>query len=123
MSKKSHRAGGKFKGHTTVTDAAIPVVDALAALDVVTGISISIIEKTRGVAQHTVVTFKRTVSGLEMKVRGNRYVQTFYVYASDLDAVEAMLTERFPKPKKGKKKRRGRRKGRQSHPTAKTWEV
>ncbi|HBU27981.1 TPA: hypothetical protein DEB00_02585 [Candidatus Uhrbacteria bacterium] len=122
MSSKNHRDGGKFRGHTTVIDAAIPVLDALSALDVVTGISIGIIEKTKSVSA-IVVNYKLTVSGFEVKVRGNKYVQTFYVFFNKRAewVVARMLDKDFPKPEKGKGKRKkqgGKARKARNHPIA-----
>lgn len=123
-SNRSHRQGGKFKGHTSVIAAAIPVVDTLVKMEEVTGISISKISQTRSVAHATVVSHKETVSGLEVKVRGNKYVQTFYVYMnlSNRPAVVQMLERSFPRPQ-ARKRKKGKKRRRQRHdvPRASEW--
>jgi hypothetical protein len=115
MSSKGHRQGGKFRGHTTIIEASASVLDALVAMTMVTGISIGIIKKTKSVANGTVVTHKPTISGMELKVRGNKYVQTFYVYISrgGVEGVQAFLDKNYSKkPKKQGRRKGGRRKRR-----------
>lgn len=115
MSRKGHRQGGKFRGHTTIIEAATPVVDQLVEMNGVTGLSVGIIVNTKSVSNCTVVTHKPTISGLEIKVRGNKYIQTFYVYIKEggVKEVKAFLDKTFAKrPKKQGRRRGGKRKRR-----------
>ena len=103
MGAKGHRNGGKFKGHTTIIEASGPIIDALAELEVVTWISIGIIVKTKGVVSATSTHLSETLAGFQLKVRGNKYIQTFYVYVPHSKGwmVERLLKNKFPNPNAG----------------------
>ncbi|OGH59461.1 MAG: hypothetical protein A2725_01385 [Candidatus Magasanikbacteria bacterium RIFCSPHIGHO2_01_FULL_33_34] len=108
MSKKNHRSGDKFRGrHTTIIDASGPVVDFLKTLDGVKGISIGIISSIKSVSQGSVIC-NETRSGLEVKVRGNKYIQIFYVFVESNKAqeIKSKINSMFPSLEKGKGKRR-----------------
>ena len=73
-----HRAGEGIAGkHTTVIDAATAVVDILKEQEGVR-LTLGKIEKTRSNNNQS-IKFKDTVSGFRMKIKGNCYVQTFFV--------------------------------------------
>jgi len=80
-----HRAGGKLtRSHTTLIDAAVPLVDFLQGRDEVTKISLGMIKNigkgSPGLKFHPVV------GGWKVVVRGNVSLQEMVVYTSDPDA-------------------------------------
>jgi len=73
-----HRAGTGIAGkHTTIIDAALGVVDILKEQEGVR-LTLGKITKTRSNRNRS-IKFTDTVSGFEMKIKGNCYVQTFFV--------------------------------------------
>lgn len=86
MSKKL--ADKKISGsHTTVIDAAYDLVKEIHKDPMVEKISLGIIRQCspgRGLQN---IKIKNTISGLELVVRGNSYVQNIYVYISDTSEV------------------------------------
>jgi len=85
-----HRAGGKLtRNHTTLIDAAAPLVDFLQGRDEVSKISLGIIKNigkgARGLKFHAVT------GGWRVIVRGNVSLQEMVVYTTDPEKVREGL--------------------------------
>lgn len=85
-----HRAGGKLtRSHTTLIDAAVPLVDLLQDRDDVTKISLGIIKSIgKGVPG---LKFHPVTGGWKVVVRGNVSLQEMVVYTGDPEAVRRAL--------------------------------
>jgi hypothetical protein len=85
-----HRAGGKLtRSHTTLIDAAAPLVDHLQEREDVSKISLGIIKNIgKG---NPGLKFHRVTGGWKVVVRGNVSLQELVVYTSDPDRVRAGL--------------------------------
>jgi hypothetical protein len=78
----AHRAGGELtRSHTTLIDAAVPVVDLLQARPEVSKISLGLI-KNIGKGS-TGLKFHPAVGGWRLVVRGSTSLQEIVVYTSD----------------------------------------
>ena len=85
-----HRAGGKLtRSHTTLIDAAAPLVDYLQGREEVSKISLGMI-KNIGKGQPG-LKFHTVVGGLKVVVRGNVSLQEFVVYTVDPETVRREL--------------------------------
>jgi hypothetical protein len=93
----SHKTGKKITAsHTSVIDAAIPVVEAAERLPQVSKISLGIIKqvgKSRG--RHR-MKFLPIVGGWKVTVRGSSTVQELYVYTEDPITTKASLEALYP---------------------------
>jgi hypothetical protein len=78
----AHRAGGKLtRSHTTLIDAAVPVVDHLQQRPEVSKISLGLIKSLgKGKAG---LKFHEVVGGWRIVVRGNTSLQDLVVYTTD----------------------------------------
>jgi len=77
-----HRAGGKLtRNHTTLIDAAAPVVDFLQECDVVSKISLGIIKNIGKGAPG--LKFHPVTGGWRVVVRGNVSLQEIVVYTEE----------------------------------------
>jgi len=85
-----HRAGGKLtRSHTTLIEAAVPVVDLLEARPEVTKISLGIIKVIgKGLPA---VKMRPATGGWKVVIRGNLSLQELVVYSSDLEATRHSL--------------------------------
>ena len=89
MSKwQGKKSGGS---HTTLIEAAVPLVKEAEKLFEVTKISLGFIKSTPGQRGAKRVKFKRSTSGLLMTVRGNTSVQAIRVYTASPDIVQQIL--------------------------------
>ena len=85
-----HRAGGKLtSSHTTIIDAAIPVVDLLQSSGEVSKISLGVI-KHIGKGKPG-IKFHPVVGGWKVVVRGNISLQELVVYTSDPETTRTNL--------------------------------
>jgi hypothetical protein len=88
----SHKTGKKITtSHTSIIDAAIPVVEAAERLPQVTKISLGIIKqvgKSRG--QHR-IKFLPIIGGWKVTVRGSSTVQELYIYTEDAAGTKAAM--------------------------------
>jgi hypothetical protein len=86
MSTKNHRQGGKFGGsHTTVIDAAVPVVDLAHKLPSVTNISPGFITSGLRPANGKIrVKLTEFLGGVLLNVRGNTSQQEIRIYSTDV---------------------------------------
>lgn len=76
-----HAAGVGIAGkHTTIIDAAEPVIRALVKIQG-TRVTLGIIKKLRGNG-HRKIKFTDTISGFKLKITGNCFVQEFHVITS-----------------------------------------
>ena len=87
-----HRAGGKFtKSHTTLIDAAIPIVDRASDMPEVTKISLGEIRTIgkglRGVKFHPIN------GGWRLVVRGNTTIQDIYIYTGSPEKTKWELSK------------------------------
>ncbi|MDO8474527.1 MAG: DUF2103 domain-containing protein [bacterium] len=84
---------GKKSGgtHTTLIEAAEPLVRAAEKLPEVAKISLGFIKSTPGQRGTKRVKFKRSTSGLLMTVRGNTSVQAIRIYTASPDIVQQEL--------------------------------
>ena len=92
----THKTGKKITAsHTSIIDAAFPVVAAAEKLPQVTKISLGIIKqvgKSRG--QHRIKLLP-IFGGWKITVRGSSTVQEIYVYTDDSAGTRAALEARF----------------------------
>ena len=97
MGKNNHRSGKKIGGrHTTVIDAAQPVVDYLQKHPAVTNIIAGHIKAGIGVAPQRLKV--REGSGcLYITVRGSASVQELKIFSKNMAQVVADLKEKFAK--------------------------
>jgi len=85
-----HRAGGKLtRSHTTLIDAAAPLVDFLQDHDHVSKISLGIIKNIGKGAPS--LKFHPVTGGWKVVVRGNVSLQEMVVYTTEPDSVRADL--------------------------------
>ena len=91
-----HKTGGKITtSHTSIIDAALPVVEAAEKLPEVTKISLGIIKqvgKSRG--QHR-MKFLQITGGWKLTVRGSSTVQEIYVYSESTTTTKDSLESCF----------------------------
>lgn len=86
----NHRAGGKItRSHTTLIDAAVPLVDLLQARSEVSKISLGII-KNIGKGMPKIKLFPVT-GGLKIVVRGNTSLQELVAYTNNKEVIRQML--------------------------------
>jgi hypothetical protein len=92
----AHRTGKKITtSHTSIIDAAIPVVEAAERLPEVTKISLGIIKqvgKSRG--QHR-IKFLPIFGGWKITVRGSSTVQEIYVYTENAASTKTAIETEF----------------------------
>ena len=84
---------GKKSGgsHTTLIEAAEPLVKAAEKLSEVTKIALGFIKSTPGQRGTKRVKFVKSMSGLLMTVRGNTSVQAIRIYTATPDIVQQVL--------------------------------
>jgi hypothetical protein len=91
-----HKSGGKItSSHTSIIDAAIPVVEAAERLPEVNKISLGIIKqigKSRG--QHR-IRFLPITGGWKLTVRGSSTIQEIYVYSQSTASTRISLESQF----------------------------
>lgn len=92
----AHKTGRKITtNHTSIIDAAIPIVEAAERLPEVSKISLGIIKqvgKSRG--QHRIKLLPIT-GGWKITVRGSSTVQEIYVYTEDTTGTKTAIEARF----------------------------
>lgn len=82
--------GPKFNGrHSTVINAAVPIVAALRRSDLVTKVVLSVIRPTKAARRR--MKCVEIEAGLRLDVRGPNSVQTFYAYTRHPVAVMDLL--------------------------------
>ncbi len=85
-------AGKKFSGsHTTIIDAAFPLVIKLERNPLVYKISLGLIRKCRSGSFN--IKAKEIPSGLELIIRGSLYVQTIYLYITEPETNRETIKE------------------------------
>ena len=86
-----HKAGKKFsKSHTTIIDAAIPIINQLEKQPEVTKIVLGIIKAgLRPAPQRTKIT--PIQNGLKLQIRGTNSVQTIFVYSIDASKIKQII--------------------------------
>jgi hypothetical protein len=84
---------GKKSGgtHTTLIDAAAPLIQAAEKLPEVTKIVLGFIKATPGKKGHRRVKFATTRSGLLLTVRGNTSIQRIRIYTASPKVVQQEL--------------------------------
>jgi hypothetical protein len=88
-------SGGKFGGnHTTIIEAACPVVDAAVKAEEVRRIVPGFINVNIGTGRHH-IKFQPITGGLKVKVRGSSSLQEIYIYSSDPARTEQVLFRAF----------------------------
>ncbi len=92
-----HQAGGKLtKSHTTLIDAAQPVVDWLQKADSVSKISLGMI-KVIGRGKPG-LKFHLVTGGWRLVIRGNISLQELVIYTSDPERLKQQVEELFGTP-------------------------
>ncbi len=92
---KNHRGGGKMGGsHTTLIDAAEPIVDYLMRHARVSKIVAGHITMRLKTAPHRLKMMEES-GCLLLKVRGTASVQEIRVFSSDIDAVKSDIAKQF----------------------------
>ncbi|PKB73087.1 MAG: hypothetical protein BZY75_03630 [SAR202 cluster bacterium Io17-Chloro-G7] len=91
-----HKSGGKITtNHTSLTDAALSIVEAAEKLPEVDKISLGIIKqvgKSRGPRK---LKFLPIVGGWKLTVRGSTSVQQIYIYTAQADKTKSVLEAMF----------------------------
>ncbi|EKE11688.1 MAG: hypothetical protein ACD_15C00037G0017 [uncultured bacterium] len=97
MNKSNHRSGGKIGGrHTTVIDAAKPVVDFLLKHPDVTSITVGYIKMRLKTAPQRIKVMEES-GCLLLKVRGTASIQELRVFSKNIEKVKNDLEEKFKK--------------------------
>jgi hypothetical protein len=95
MNKSNHRAGGKIGGkHTTVIDAAKPVVDFLLKNADVSSVTMGFIKMRLKTAPQR-MKIKEESGCLFIKIRGTASIQELRVFSKNLEQVRASLELKF----------------------------
>lgn len=90
-------AGRKItKSHTTCIDSAIPIVKAAEKIDLVSKISLGIINPCKGGTSAQKIKISIIDAGLFIKVRGSTSVQDIYIFTKEPKNVKKQL-ENFEK--------------------------
>jgi hypothetical protein len=98
MSKKNIMSAKNIVGtHTTIIDAALDVLTFISTMDDIK-ISPGIITQAKR-SGGRVIKFTPTRTGLEMKVLGNKTVQSSYIYTSSPESVIEIIHKKFPNSK------------------------
>lgn len=86
------RSGGKFAdSHTTVIDAAVPLVDLASNLESVSKIVLGLISQAGRGSGARSVKVSDEPAGLFLKVRGNSSVQEIRIYTGDKEKLRSAL--------------------------------
>ena len=94
----SHAAGKKVASrHTTIIEAAEPVVKAANKLDCVTNIVLGVIQQGKGAAAKKSLKITDIPAGLQVKVRGPKTVQELFIYTSNRTLTSSTISEAFRK--------------------------
>lgn len=95
MNKSNHRCGGKIGGkHTTVIDAAKPVVDFLLKNTDVTSVTVGFIKMRLKTAPQRMKIMEES-GCLFLKVRGTASIQELRVFSKNLAQVRKDLEMKF----------------------------
>jgi hypothetical protein len=95
MNKSNHRCGGKIGGkHTTVIDAAKPIVDYLLKHLDVTIVTVGYIKMRIKTAPQR-IKIKEDSGSLLVKVRGTASIQELRVFSKNLERVKKDLENEF----------------------------
>jgi len=91
-----HRAGKKLgRRHTTIIDAAVPVVDAAQKSALVSKVTLGLIKNQVGKSQHRSIKFSEIPAGFKVRVRGNTTIQELYVYTLKPQETRELLARAF----------------------------
>lgn len=95
MASRNHHNGGKIRGkHTTIIDAAKPIIKFLNELEWVTGISLGFIKSgLKGAKQRMKII--NTTGGLLLVIRGGVTIQEIRVYSNNTKKVQEELERNF----------------------------
>ena len=89
--------GRKHAGsHTTLIEAAEPLVKEAEKLEAVKRISLGYIKPTPGTPGKRGVKFSLISGGLKAKVRGNTAIQEIYIYTRSPQEVQEVLGKIYP---------------------------
>ena len=92
-----HRAGGKITAsHTSIIDAAVPIVAAAEKLPEVSKISLGIIKQVGRGGQQRRVKYLPITGGWKLTVRGSATVQEIFLYTSQATSTREFLETEFP---------------------------
>jgi hypothetical protein len=92
---KNHRSGGKMGGrHTTLIDAAQPIVDYLLRHPDVNNIIAGHITMRLKTAPHRLKVMEES-GGLLLKIRGTASIQEVRVFSQKIDTVKYDIMEKF----------------------------
>jgi len=95
MCANNHRSGGKIGGrHTTVIDAARPIVDFLLKKSDVTSVAVGHIKMGIKASQQR-VKIREETGCLMVKIRGSASIQEIRVFSKNLAKIKQDLEERF----------------------------
>ena len=92
-----HRAGGKITAsHTSIIDAALPIVASAEKLPEVTKISLGIIKQVGRGGRQRRIKFLPITGGWKLTVRGSATVQEIFIYTGEATSTREMLEAEFP---------------------------
>jgi hypothetical protein len=100
MSNSNHRAGGKIGGrHTTLIDAAKPVVDFLLKHPEANSVVVGYITMRLRTAPQRIKIMEES-GCLLLKIRGTASLQEVRVFSKNLEKIRQSLEDKFPQCKK-----------------------
>ena len=91
-----HKNGGKITAnHSSLIDAALPIVEAAERLPEVNKISLGFIKQTGKSRGITRMKFLSIGGGWKLTVRGSSTVQEIFIYTSEADKTKTFLETKF----------------------------
>lgn len=91
-----HKSGGKITtSHTSVIDAAFPIVAAAEKLPEVTKISLGIIKQAGKAGRQRRLKFLPITGGWKLTVRGSATVQEIFIYTGEAASTKTFLETEF----------------------------
>ena len=91
-----HKSGGKITAnHSSLIDAAFPIVEAAERLPEVNKISLGFIKQAGKSRGTTRMKFLSIVGGWKLTVRGSSTVQEIFIYTAEADKTKTFLETKF----------------------------
>ena len=92
----NHRSGGKITAsHSSIIDAALPVVAAAEKLPEVSKISLGVIKQVGKSGRRRRIKFLPITGGWKLTVRGSATVQEIFVYTAEAASTKTFLETEF----------------------------
>ena len=92
----NHKSGGKITAsHSTVIDAAVPIVEAAEKMPDVSKISLGIIKQAGKGRTQRRIKFLPITGGWKLTIRGSTSVQEIFIYSGHPDSTKTSLETTF----------------------------